>query len=293
MGRDYYGILGVPRTATSNEIRAGYKWTSMKWHPQKNPGSKVEAEQRFRDIAEAYDVLINPARRRQYDEQGERGLKFPGAGSPYQYVGDPFALFVQFFSDANPLLPASDLSINVAAPSLSKKEAEAPIEVEVQCSLAEVQDGATRRVVVERTRIDSCGTPYKECHPITLPIRAGWEVGTRVNFRGEGNQTSLDKQPGDLVVIIARRPFPTNDHGEAESGQGISGVPAVGSNPSTWSALLGVDGNVAKKAIETVCPDLEVQLVPEGSMVSMDVRTDRVRIWVDGQNKVAKAPITG
>jgi len=216
MGRDYYGILGVPRTATSNDIRGGYKWNAMKWHPQKNPSSKVEAEQRFRDIAEAYDVLINPARRQRYDEQGERGLKFPSSGPPYQYVGDPFALFVQFFSDSNPLLPATDLGLNIAAPSLSKKEAEKPIEVEVQCSLAELQDGATRRVVVERTRLGPNGSPYKESHRITLPIRPGWQVGTRVNFRGEGDQTSLDKQPGDLVVVIGQRAFPTNDHGEAE-----------------------------------------------------------------------------
>lgn len=216
MGRDYYGILGVARNATSNDIRAGYKWNSMKWHPQKNPSCKTEAEQRFRDIAEAYDVLINPARRSKYDEQGERGLKFGGSNNPYQYVGDPFALFVQFFSDANPLLPATDLSLNVAAPSLNRKEAEKPIEVEVQCSLAELQDGGTRRVVVDRTRLGPNAVPYKEQHRITLPVRAGWEVGTRVNFRGEGNQTSLDNQPGDLVVIIAQRSFPLNAYGEAE-----------------------------------------------------------------------------
>merc|ERR1719310_1901258 len=208
MGRDYYSLLGVPRNATFPDIRAGYKWNAMKWHPQKNPSGKVEAEQRFRDIAEAYDVLISPARRQTYDEQGERGLKFPASGSPYQYVGDPFALFVQFFSDANPLLPATDLSLNNAAPSLSVKEAESAIEVEVQCSLAELQDGATRRVVVQRTRLGPGGAPYKELHKITLPIRAGWQVGTRVNFRGEGNQSSPDKQPGDLVVVICEQKFP-------------------------------------------------------------------------------------
>lgn len=216
MGRDYYNILGVERTASSAEIRAGYKWNAMKWHPQKNPSGKVEAEQRFRDIAEAYDVLISPARRQTYDEQGERGLKFPASGSPYQYVGDPFALFVQFFSDANPLLPATDLSLNIAAPGLSAKETEEPIEVEVLCALAELQDGSTRRVVVERTRLGPNGQPFKESKPITLPIRPGWQVGTKVRFNGEGNQTSSDRNPGDLVVVIGQQAFPANDHGEAE-----------------------------------------------------------------------------
>lgn len=217
MARDYYGLLGVSRTASSTEVRGGYKWNAMKWHPQKNPSSKVEAEQRFRDIAEAYDVLMDPVRRRCYDEVGESGLKFPVAGSgqmPYQYVGDPFALFANFFSDSNPLLPAHDLSLDITAPSLSSKEAEAPIEIEVPCALAELQDGATRRVVVERTRLGPNGAPYLESKPITLPIRAGWEVGTRVNFRGEGNHTHKDTKPGDLIVIIAQRPFPVNDYGE-------------------------------------------------------------------------------
>jgi DnaJ family protein B protein 4 len=218
MGRDYYGILGVPRNATFPEIRAGYKWNAMKWHPQKNPSTKVEAEQRFRDIAEAYDVLINPARRQRYDEQGERGLKYPAAGSgvsPYQYVGDPFALFVDFFSDANPLLPAYDLSLNSMVPGLAPKEVDKPIEVEVPCSLAELQDGSTRRVVVDRTRLGPNALPYKESKPITLPVRPGWKVGMRVTFRGEGNQTSKDKQPGDLVVVIAQQPFPMDDTSEA------------------------------------------------------------------------------
>merc|ERR1712194_759767 len=73
----------------------------MKWHPQKNPSAKAESEQRFREIAEAYDVLSDPSRRKRYDDVGEKGLKFPPAGStqfqPYQYVGDPFGLFATFF----------------------------------------------------------------------------------------------------------------------------------------------------------------------------------------------------
>eukprot|EP00418_Pyrodinium_bahamense_P035952 CAMPEP_0179139730 /NCGR_PEP_ID=MMETSP0796-20121207/66857_1 /TAXON_ID=73915 /ORGANISM="Pyrodinium bahamense, Strain pbaha01" /LENGTH=202 /DNA_ID=CAMNT_0020839203 /DNA_START=130 /DNA_END=738 /DNA_ORIENTATION=+ len=183
----------------------------MKWHPQKNPGSKAEAEQRFRDIAEAYDVLIDPLRRKTYDELGERGLKFPPAGSglePYQYVGDPFSMFAQFFAEANPLAAAYEQELDGFAPSLSPKEAEKPIEIEVQCSLAELQDGASRRVVVERTRLGPGGQPYTECKPVSLPVRPGWQAGMRVTFRGEGNHTHPSKQPGDLVIVIVERPFP-------------------------------------------------------------------------------------
>eukprot|EP00406_Dinophysis_acuminata_P072852 CAMPEP_0179255504 /NCGR_PEP_ID=MMETSP0797-20121207/23783_1 /TAXON_ID=47934 /ORGANISM="Dinophysis acuminata, Strain DAEP01" /LENGTH=222 /DNA_ID=CAMNT_0020963405 /DNA_START=72 /DNA_END=740 /DNA_ORIENTATION=- len=216
MGRDYYGVLNVPRTATAEEVRQGYRWAAMKWHPQKNPTAKSESEQRFRDIAEAYDVLVDPLRRRRYDEVGERGLKFPIAGSgqqPYQYVGDPYAFFASFFAEANPLAAAYGQDLEGCAPSLSNKETEKPVEVEMQCSLVELQDGANRRIVVERTRLGPGMKPYQESKPITLAVRPGWEAGMRVTFRGEGNHANPAKLPGDLIIVITEMPFPGSQEG--------------------------------------------------------------------------------
>merc|ERR1719159_2082204 len=99
----------------------------MKWHPQKNSQDKVAAQERFREIAEAYDVLIEPLRRRRYDELGETGLKFPtveGECEPYQYVGDPFKLFVDFFADSDPLACAYDIDLQGHAPGLNPKPKE-------------------------------------------------------------------------------------------------------------------------------------------------------------------------
>jgi len=213
MGRDYYGILGVSRTADAVAIRDGYRRASMKWHPQKNPSAKTEAEQRFRDIAEAYDVLIDPPRRKRYDDLGEGGLKFPPVGStaePYSYAGDPFTLFSTFFTEANPLAAAYAQDLEGHAPTLSDKEQELPVVVELKCTKAELTDGATRRLVVERTRLGPGNLPYKESKPITLPMRPGWVVGMRVNFRGEGNHTHPSKKPGDLVVVLSELPKPTD-----------------------------------------------------------------------------------
>mmetsp|Transcript_109565 Transcript_109565/g.289029 ORF Transcript_109565/g.289029 Transcript_109565/m.289029 type:complete len:221 (+) Transcript_109565:142-804(+) len=218
MGRDYYGALGVERTADAVAIREGYRRAAMKWHPQRNPSAKVEAEQRFRDIAEAYDVLIAPPRRRRYDELGESGLKFPPVGSaaePYQYAGDPFSLFAGFFAEANPLAAAYEQDLEGHAPSLSDKEQEEPVVVEVKCTRAELTEGATRRLVVDRTRLGPGNQPYKESKPITLPVRPGWVAGMRVNFRGEGNHTHPSKMPGDLVVVLGELPKPTEEGLEA------------------------------------------------------------------------------
>mmetsp|Transcript_2833 Transcript_2833/g.4672 ORF Transcript_2833/g.4672 Transcript_2833/m.4672 type:complete len:226 (+) Transcript_2833:62-739(+) len=210
MPKDYYRTLGVTRTATPEEIRSGYQWMAMKWHPQRNPTMKLEAELRFHEIAEAYDVLIDPLRRNYYNEYGEQGLKFPAVNSsnnskPYQYVGDPFALFNSFFKSANPLKSAYDVDLDGSAPALCPKEPEDVLEVELACALEEFQEGATRRLLVDRVRLSPSGEPYTESKAITVPIRPGWTAGLRVTFRGEGNQRTFEKAPGDLVVLLTEQ----------------------------------------------------------------------------------------
>jgi curved DNA-binding protein len=72
--RDFYKVLGVPRTATESEIRKAYRTLARKYHPDKNPGN-VQAEEKFKAVAHASDVLLNKKKRELYDEFGEIGLK--------------------------------------------------------------------------------------------------------------------------------------------------------------------------------------------------------------------------
>ena len=73
MAKDYYRILGVPRDATAKQIKEAYRKLSRKWHPDINPGNK-EAEEKFKEISSAYDVLGSEDKRRLYDEFGEEVL---------------------------------------------------------------------------------------------------------------------------------------------------------------------------------------------------------------------------
>jgi len=120
MGKDYYSILGVAKGASDDEIKKAYRKLALKYHPDKNqsPG----AEEKFKEIGEAYDVLSDAKKKQIYDQYGEAGLKgnmggpgpqegMPqGGGMPnfgdgnfsYQYHGDPRATFTQFFGGNSP-----------------------------------------------------------------------------------------------------------------------------------------------------------------------------------------------
>jgi DnaJ-class molecular chaperone len=81
MARDFYDVLGVSRKATADEIKAAYRKLARQYHPDRNPGDK-QAEARFKEVQEAYDVLSEPAKRSQYDRFGTAGPDggFPGGG---------------------------------------------------------------------------------------------------------------------------------------------------------------------------------------------------------------------
>ena len=77
--RDYYEILGVAKGAAEGDIKKAYRQMALKFHPDKNPGNK-EAEEKFKEAAEAYEVLSNAEKRQRYDQFGHRGMNGGGGG---------------------------------------------------------------------------------------------------------------------------------------------------------------------------------------------------------------------
>jgi molecular chaperone DnaJ len=81
--RDYYEVLSVSRTAAVDEIKSAYRKAALKWHPDRNPENKTEAETRFRECTEAYSVLSDPQKRQVYDTYGHAGLSSSGMGQGF------------------------------------------------------------------------------------------------------------------------------------------------------------------------------------------------------------------
>ncbi|HEY1482531.1 MAG TPA: molecular chaperone DnaJ [Candidatus Acidoferrum sp.] len=95
--RDYYEVLGVSKTATVDEIKASYRKSALKWHPDRSPENKEEAEIKFRECTEAYSILSDPQKRQIYDNYGHAGLA--GAGGSTDFNGTIFQDFHDIFGD--------------------------------------------------------------------------------------------------------------------------------------------------------------------------------------------------
>src|ERR1043166_6511797 len=98
--RDYYEILSIEKTADGEEIKRSYRRLAMKYHPDRNPGD-AEAEVKFKEAAEAYEVLSDPSKRKVYDQFGHEGLHRRGGPATHDFsrmnVEDIFSMFNDIF----------------------------------------------------------------------------------------------------------------------------------------------------------------------------------------------------
>ena len=162
---DYYSVLGVPRTATDDEVKQAYRKLAMKFHPDRNNGSK-EAEERFKDITEAYDVLRDPQKRAAYDRYGEAGLRGGAGGFHHVDLSEALSIFMRDFGGFAGL---EDLfgGRQGAGPRTG-----ADVKMTVSLSLAEVATGVEKTLHIKTLEpCDRCQGGGSE--PGTAPQRCG------------------------------------------------------------------------------------------------------------------------
>jgi molecular chaperone DnaJ len=163
--KDYYDILGVSRSADAEEIKKAYRKLAMKYHPDRNPGDKA-AEEKFKEAAEAYEVLSNPEKRQRYDQFGHAGMGanggFSGSGMNME---DIFSQFSDIFGGAfggSGFGGAGRRRVNKGS----------NLRIKVKLTLEEIAKGAEKKIKVNKqTTCNSCGgngakngTSLKTCH---------------------------------------------------------------------------------------------------------------------------------
>src|SRR5438552_3579683 len=149
--RDYYEILGVTRTASADEIKRAYRRMAMKYHPDRADGDKSQAELKFKECAEAYEVLSDDNKRRRYDQFGHQGVQ--GAHDfSHMDVGDIFSMFDDIFGGAFG-------GFNRGATHPRARQARGfDLETQVELTLAEVSTGVEKTIEFEKqAQCEKCG----------------------------------------------------------------------------------------------------------------------------------------
>lgn len=155
--RDYYEVLGVSKGASADEIKKAYRKIALKYHPDRNPGDK-EAEENFKEAAEAYDVLSNPDKKAQYDRFGHAGMGGAGGfggGAGGMRMEDIFSNFGDIFGD--------DMFSNFFGGGGGRQGGRrhgvrgANLRVKLKLDYAEIANGANKKIKVKKyVSCDTC-----------------------------------------------------------------------------------------------------------------------------------------
>lgn len=155
MDLDYYQILGVERTASEDEIKRAYKKIAIKYHPDRNPGDK-EAEEKFKQAAEAYDVLRDPEKRSRYDQFGKAGVNggaggFGGFNGQGMNMDDIFSMFGDIFGGRHGFGGFN------SAENQTRQYRGSDLRLKVKVNLNDVMNGVTKKFKVRKDIIcDEC-----------------------------------------------------------------------------------------------------------------------------------------
>lgn len=158
--RDFYEILGVAKTASQDEIKKAYRKVALQFHPDRNPGDK-EAEDKFKEAAEAYEVLSNPDKRAQYDRFGHQGMR--GAGGPTggqnMTMEDIFSQFGDIFGDFGPFgsfFGGGQQQRRGGSRGAGQRGTN--LRIKVKLSLSEMANGTQKTIKVKKyVTCDTCG----------------------------------------------------------------------------------------------------------------------------------------
>ncbi|HOP49705.1 MAG TPA: molecular chaperone DnaJ [Ignavibacteriales bacterium] len=171
--RDYYEVLGVDKNASQDDIKKAYRKLAMQYHPDRNPSK--EAEEKFKEITEAYEVLSDPDKRSKYDKFGHSGMRMGEDFHQYTNMNDIFSnfsdIFETFFGGAGGSIFDNFGGSSQRGRRRSSGIPGSDIRVDIELNLEEIATGTSKKVKLKRlVKCDTCkgtgaknGTALKNC----------------------------------------------------------------------------------------------------------------------------------
>jgi len=210
MTKDYYQVLGVPRNATDEQVKKAYRKLAMQYHPDRNPGKEQWANEKFKEINEAFSVLGDPEKKKQYDQFGTVGNVGDIFGSPYTRT-----TFEDLMKDFGGSGLGFDFLDDIFGESLKGRRSSfkvfsrgsgSPRGVRFEEVFSRAQRPQRRDVSYEITitREQAIKGLEKDLtrrgKKLRVKIPAGVRTGTKVKLRDARRIT--DGQPGDIIILV-------------------------------------------------------------------------------------------
>ncbi len=272
--KDYYAILGVSKTATPEEIKRAYRKLARKHHPDVNPGNPA-AEEKFKDINEANEVISNPETRAKYDEFGQH-WKQGGAGVPPRSTSPNSAGFSD--SDFNGYSNFDDFINDIMGGRAKagrtnyrqaedfggfRSQAPAPdTEAAIALSLSEAFHGVQKRLQLDDDTVN-------------VRIPPGTKSGSRIRVKGKGRLSPFSQQRGDLYLTIELSPHPFFQF----AGDNLTCEVPLRPDEAVLGAQIRVptpDGVVTMTVAKGVRSGQSLRLRGKGWILPKGVRTDLI-----------------
>ena len=225
--KDYYQILGLPRTCTQEEISEAYRTLSLKYHPKIiTRENSATFEYYFQKLGEAYEVLSDPKKKDIFDIYGKEGLKngIMKNGKKtdvYRYLGNGHEIFEKFMGTSNPftlirengkknkeIREKENIMIDASKQNKQNDDNEKKandIIINLECTLEELYNGTVKNVKYNRKKVSPYSVTLEEKEEnVDVEILKGYDKNTVIKFPGMGNE-GLGEKNSDLIVKIIEK----------------------------------------------------------------------------------------